>query len=135
MAQMILLVDDDDGFLLAVRHLLEGAGYEVTTASSAAEARTRLESETPDLILLDVIMPGKDGFSFAEELSEAERLAGIPVVLVTAVADNAGRMMQAFEVGRGCAVTDILPKAVAHEQLLDTVARALGAEGPGSDGD
>ena len=135
MAQKILLVDDDEGFLLAAGRLLEAAGYEVVRAAGAADAQVKLDSGLPDLILLDVIMPGKDGFAFSDELAGDQELASIPVVLVTAVADNAGRMMQAFEVGRGCAVTDILPKAVAHEQLLDTVARALGAEGPGSDGD
>ena len=54
MAERILLVDDDEGFLLAAGHLLEAAGYEVIRAPSAAEARTKLESSLPDLILLDV---------------------------------------------------------------------------------
>ena len=125
MAQKILLVDDDEGFLLAAGRLLEAAGYDVTRAASAAQARTELESELPDLILLDVIMPGQDGFSFADQISKNEKLAEIPIVLVTAVAENAGQMMHAFEENHGLPAADILPKSVAHTQLVSTVAAVL----------
>lgn len=127
MAQSVLLVDDDEGFLLAAGRLLEAAGYEVTRAASAAEARTRLESGLPDVILLDVIMPGEDGFTFADEIAKDERLTGIPVVLVTAVAESPGQMMHAFETGQGLTASNILPKSAAHKELVQTVAAALGA--------
>jgi len=126
MAQKLLLVDDDEGFLLAAGRLLEAAGYEVTRATGAAEARELLDSERPDLILLDVIMPGQDGFAFADEVAKDEKLADIPIVLVTAVAENAGQMMHAFEENAGLPACDILPKSVAHTQLVATVAAALG---------
>jgi len=125
MPQKVLLVDDDEGFLLAAGHLLKAAGYEVTSAISAAEARTRLDAELPDLILLDVIMPGKDGFVFADEVAKDERLAGIPVVLVTAVAESPGQMMHALEEDKGLTASDILPKSLARERLVETVAAAL----------
>ena len=125
MAQKILLVDDDEGFLLAAGHLLEAAGYEVVRTASAAEARATLDSELPDLILLDVIMPGKDGFRFSDELAADQELAGIPVVLVTAVAEHAGQMMGAFGEDKGLAAVSILPKSAAHTELVDTVAAVL----------
>jgi len=125
MAQRILLVDDDEGFLLAAGRLLEAAGYEVARAPGAAQARIELESELPDLILLDVIMPEQDGFSFADEVARNEKLADIPVVLVTAVAENAGQMMHAFEMGQGLPAADILPKSATHTDLVDTVAAIL----------
>ena len=128
MAQKILLVDDDEGFLLAAGRLLEAAGYEVTPAVNAAEARTRLDCELPDLIVLDVIMPGQDGFTFADEIAKEQNLAGIPVVLVTAVAETPGQMMHAFEENKGLTAASILPKSAAHRQLVDTVAAALEAE-------
>ena len=128
MARRILLVDDDEGFLLAAGRLLEAAGYEVTPASSAAEARTRLEAEPPDLVLLDVIMPGKDGFTFADEIAADKGLAGIPVVLVTAVAESSGQMMQAFEQEKGLTASDILPKSAAHKELIRVVQTALAAK-------
>jgi len=125
MAKRILLVDDDEGFLLAAGRLLEAEGYEVTRAPSADDARARLDESLPDLILLDVIMPGKDGFTFADEMAKDARLAGIPVVLVTAVAESPGQMMHAFEENLGLTAANILPKSAAHKELVGTVAAAL----------
>ena len=128
MAQKILMVDDDEGFLLAAARILEAAGYEVTQAQSAEEARSRLAEGLPDLILLDVIMPGEDGFTFADNVAKDDTLSKIPVVLVTAVAESPGQMMTAF--GRDSALTaaDILRKSEAHERLVETVAATLGAK-------
>jgi len=126
MARKILLVDDDEGFLLAARHLLEDAGYDVTPAVGAAEARARLETELPDVILLDVLMPGEDGFTLADNLAKDERYSDVPVVLVTAVAESAGQVMYAMEHDKGLTATDILKKSEAHEQLVPTVAAVLG---------
>ena len=128
MARKILMVDDDKGFLLAAGRLLEAAGYEVTRAEGAAQARECLASERPDLILLDVLMPGEDGFTFADALAKDEALADIPMVLVTAVAENAGQIMFALEHDKGLTAADILPKSAAHERLVDTVAAVLGEE-------
>ena len=125
MARRILMVDDDEGFLLAAGCLLEAAGYDVTPAESAARARERLAAERPDRIVLDVLMPGEDGFTFADSLAKDEKLAGIPVVLVTAVAESPGQMMYAFERDKGITAADVLPKSEAHERLVDTVAAVL----------
>lgn len=128
MAQKVLMIDDDEGFLLAAGRLLEAAGYEVARATGAEQAREQLTGDLPDLILLDVIMPGKDGFAFADEVAKDDRLSGIPIVLVTAVAENAGQMMHAFQENAGLPARDILPKSAAHSQLVDTVAAALGGD-------
>ncbi len=125
MARKVLMVDDDEGFLLAAGSLLEGAGYDVTAAESAADARKRLAAGRPDIIVLDVLMPGEDGFTFADNLAKDEKLAGIPVVLVTAVAESPGQMMYAFERDKGLTAADVLPKSAAHERLVDTVASVL----------
>ena len=130
MDKVILVIDDDLGFLLAAERLLEAEGYSVVTASSAAIARSRLEAIVPDLILLDVVMPGEDGFALARELSRERRLDGVPVVLVTAVAENPGQMLEAFGKGDGCTASDILPKSLVHDQLLRVVAEALESRRP-----
>ena len=70
-------------------------------------------------------MPGKDGFTLADEIAEDKRLADIPVVLVTAVAESPGQMMQAFEQEKGLTALNILPKSAAHKGLVDAVAAAL----------
>ena len=125
MAKRVLLVDDDEGFLLAAGRLLEAAGYDVARALSADEARAHLADQRPDLILLDVIMPGKDGFAFADEVAKDQGLADIPIVLVTAVAESPGQMMHAFEENLGLTAADILPKSAAHRQLVPTVNAVL----------
>ena len=127
MAKKILAVDDDEGFLLASRHLLEAEGYEVAVALSAAEARQRLKLIRPDLILLDVLMPGEDGFTFADNIAKDRELSRIPVVLVTAVAENPGQMMQAFGRDTGLTAVEILPKSQAAEHLVETVNSLLKA--------
>jgi CheY-like chemotaxis protein len=121
----VLIVDDDEGYLQAARHLLEAEGYAVQTATSAREARRLLEPPLPDLILLDVLMPAEDGFAFAEKLSADERYTGVPIVLVTAVAERPGQMLYAFEQDKGCTAADILQKSEAPAKLAETVARAL----------
>jgi len=126
MAQKILLVDDDEGFLLAARRLLEAAGYHVTVAPGAEEARRCLDAEKPDLLLLDVIMPGKDGFAFAEEVARDEKLSDLRIVLVTAVAESPGQILHAFESNMGLEAVDVLPKSQAHTRLIETVRAALG---------
>ena len=125
MAQRILMVDDDEGFLLAAGRLLEAAGYDVTPAESAAQARERLAAQRPDLIILDVLMPGEDGFTFADNLAKDAKLADIPIVLVTAVAESPGQMMYAFERDKGLTAARVLRKSDAHTQLVDTVAAVL----------
>jgi CheY-like chemotaxis protein len=126
MPQKVLIVDDDKGYLLAVRRMLESEDYEVVTAASATEGRDRLkEKPLPDLILLDVLMPTEDGFSFADALSKDKTFSDIPVVLVTAVAESPGQMRQAFEKDKGLTAADILRKSHVHQQLIPTVRKVL----------
>ena len=125
MAQKILLIDDDEGYVLATRGLLEAAGYEVSTAGSVG-ARKQLESKTPDLILLDMIMPAEDGFTFAQRLSQSKVVTEVPVILVTAVAESQGQIMSACEQDEGLTAVDILPKSQVHERLLECVASVFG---------
>lgn len=126
MARRIMLIDDDEDYVLAIERLLEAEGYLVSTAANSAEAGKLLDSELPDLILLDVIMPGKDGFTLADELAENKKLAGVPVVLVTSVADSSGRMMHAFEENKGCTAVDVLSKSDAPERLIPVIHGVLG---------
>lgn len=65
----VLLVDDDADIVEVVRHALEDRGYEVIVARDGIEGIRRAERETPDLILLDLVMPGRSGFSVLDRLS------------------------------------------------------------------
>jgi len=125
MAKTILVIDDDEAFLLAAQRVLELASYEALTARSSDDARRLLQEKNPDLILLDVLMPDEDGFTFAEKLAEDENQRDIPVVLVTSVADSPGAMMHAWEKNKALTVHDVLPKSDVHERLLDIVGEMI----------
>ncbi len=81
---LIFVVEDDPANQLLFRAVLEGAGYEVEVASTAAEARERLAAVSPALILMDVQLPGEDGLSLTRWLKFMHETSSIPVVALTA---------------------------------------------------
>ena len=84
----VLVVDDEPNIRRLVRFHLEDAGHEVLTASDGWEAMELVRSRQPDLILLDVMMPGPDGFQVLEALKSEPDTAQIPVVMLTARATD-----------------------------------------------
>jgi CheY-like chemotaxis protein len=82
----ILLVEDNEANQLLASSVLERDGFHVDVASSSEQARTLLSERAPDLILMDVQLPGQDGLSFTRQLKADPATAGIPVVALTAFA-------------------------------------------------
>lgn len=80
----VLVVDDDKDTLLSLKDTLELAGYAVETASNGAEALAQAQAVNPDLILLDVMMPGESGFSVCEKLKKMKQTETIPIIMLTA---------------------------------------------------
>ena len=80
----ILLVEDSPISQTVLRDMLEGLGHHVTLASNGRQALTMAKSEKPDLILLDVLMPGMDGFELSKKLKEDQRTSHIPIIMLTA---------------------------------------------------
>jgi DNA-binding response OmpR family regulator len=80
----VLVVDDEPNIRRLVAHHLTGAGYRVRTATNGAEALERFAEETPDLVLLDVLMPGVDGLEVLRSLKSEPDSACVPVLLLTA---------------------------------------------------
>jgi putative two-component system response regulator len=89
---LILIVDDEPSGRRAVESLLLGQGYGLAFASSGAEGLTLAQRLEPDLIVLDVMMPGMDGLEFLGRIRANPRLAEIPVILVTALDDRSSRL-------------------------------------------
>ena len=83
-AQQMLLVDDDRRILKSLRTYLEMENFLVDTASSGQEGLQQVESQRPDLIVLDVMMPGMDGYQVLEKLKTVEGNQQIPVIMLTA---------------------------------------------------
>ena len=94
-----VLVVDDEGFNRELLlDLLEPMGYQVSTAPNGATALEMVASDPPDVILLDVMMPGLDGFEVAQRIRQEEASKGIPVVMVTALRATEDRV-RALEAG------------------------------------
>jgi len=81
---LILIVEDNVGSLMLATVMLENEGFEVAGAESAEEARQVLATKTPDLILMDIQLPGMDGIEFTKELKADSDTAAIPVIALTA---------------------------------------------------
>lgn len=94
----ILIVDDDSGARAALEGVLLGQGYRLAFASDGSSALAQAAELTPDLILLDVMMPGMDGFDVCRRLRADARLSTAPIILITALDDRASRV-QGIEAG------------------------------------
>lgn len=79
----ILVVDDDSDFVDATKTVLESNNYDVVTANEGAMGLKKARETSPDLIILDVIMPIKDGFTAAEEFKKDPGLSRIPIIMLT----------------------------------------------------
>jgi len=88
----LLLIDDDPNLILLVKDYLEFRGYEVITAANGREALDLLETEIPDMIICDVMMPEMDGYTFVEEVRKTERTSWIPVLFLSAKGQSADRV-------------------------------------------
>ena len=86
MAKTVLVVDDDDNTRRFLTVALEENGYEAVTAADGDEGYKKLQEMKPDLILLDVMMPKKTGFSLFKQIRRIEELKDIPVIMLTGVA-------------------------------------------------
>ncbi len=116
----ILVVDDHPANVKLLATYLHAEGYEITGAGSGEEALTRVQTELPDLILLDVMMPGLDGFQLTEMLKLDPLTRHIPVVLITAL-DSAADAARGFEAG----ADEFLSKPVNRAELLARVRSLL----------
>lgn len=112
----VLVVDDDVDIRFVVRMILEGQGYAVMEAADGAEALVRLREHRPCVILLDLMMPGVDGFQFRSQQVQDPSLADIPVVILSG---GGGVAKKAEELG----VAGHLIKPPDLRQLLAEVSR------------
>jgi two-component system phosphate regulon response regulator OmpR len=122
-AAHILVVDDDRRIRALLETYLASNGYRVSAAANAAEARERMRGLVFDLIILDVMMPGETGVSFAESLRAAGQ--GIPILMLSARADSTDRIK-----GLASGSDDYLTKPFEPEELLLRVRNLLRRAGP-----
>ncbi len=116
----ILVVDDEPDIRWLTRRILEKVGYEVLEAGSGEEGLRILSSTSVDLVLLDVAMPGMNGWTVCRKIKEDANLRHIPVVLFTVL----GRFRDELR-GRECGADAYIRKPFNKEELLQTVEKVL----------
>jgi len=114
--QVILIIDDDHDNLDIVSEYLEACHYSILVAEDGESGLKRAEYARPDLILLDIMMPGIDGYETCRRLKEMERTREIPVIFMTALADTE-HMVRGFEAG----AVDYVTRPVQREELVARV--------------
>ena len=119
----ILIVDDQDTFLQINARVLQLDGHQVMTAQGGREALTLAQQEHPDLILLDIMMPGLDGNQVCQQIKENSDTQDIIVVMFTALPEN--RRFHSFRVG----ADHYLTKPVRPTQLREMIKQFLEQKG------
>jgi twitching motility two-component system response regulator PilG len=119
---LVMVIDDSPTIRKAVSIGLEAEGYHVVTAVDGVDALRRLEETQPDLILLDITMPGMDGYKLCRKIRSMERTKAIPVVMLSGKDGFFDKVR-----GRMAGCTDYITKPFASRVLLDTVAQHCGA--------
>ena len=118
----VLVVDDEKDFAKALKIRLKANGYDVVLAHDSIQAIMMVNQETPDLILLDIMIPGEDGFGVTERLKQAETTRSIPIIFLTGVPGGEGRAYQSGACG-------YIMKPYNPEELLETIQNALQIKG------
>jgi two-component system phosphate regulon response regulator PhoB len=116
----ILVVDDEDDILELVRYNLAKAGYKVTAVASGEDAIKNARSKLPDLVLLDLMLPGVDGLEVCNTLRRDQRTANIPIVMLTARGDEAD-IVTGLELG----ADDYITKPFSPRVMLARVKAVL----------
>jgi len=118
----ILVVDDEPNIRLLVKNML-GNRYNVVEAGDGNEAVTQAEKEKPDVVLLDILMPGKDGFTTCNQLKANKATKDIPVVMVTALQHKLDEKLALSLKADG-----YLRKPFTSDDLLNVIRSALSAK-------
>ncbi len=122
----ILVVDDEPDFCSIVQGNLEKEGFEVDVAYDGAQGLEKVKANPPDAIVLDVMMPEKDGYEVCKELKADKAYAEIPIVMLTAVASHVTSTRYSHYDGMSMEADDYLPKPASAEEITESLKGLLG---------
>ena len=117
----ILVIEDEEDLNLALTCRLREAGFHVLSSFDARSGLEKTGFHKPDLVLLDIALPGMDGFGFLHEFMDVERLARVPVIVMTGKYDDETR-----EEAERLGVRRVLEKPVSHREVVELCAEILG---------
>ncbi len=125
MPKKILIVDDDSDFVEAVTMILKPKKFEVVAAYDGKEGIEKVKTERPDLVVLDVMMPEKDGYTVCKELKSDPKWSHIPILLLTAVASHVPTTRFTQQMGMETDADDYIDKPVEPEVLVKRIEALL----------
>ncbi|AOY59800.1 MULTISPECIES: response regulator transcription factor [Desulfococcus] len=124
--KVVLVVDDEPDVISIVGGRLKKAGFAVEAAYNGNEALEKVRAKRPDCIVLDVMMPEKDGYEVCAELKKDPNLSDIPIVMLTAVADHVTSTRYSHFDGISMEADDYIPKGPdSTEQIVQSVKDLL----------
>ncbi|MGB3903556.1 MAG: response regulator [Anaerolineae bacterium] len=121
----LLVVDDDPDILDAITTILGTQPYSLDTARDGVECIDKVREDTPDLIILDLLMPRKDGFAVVQELRRNPKYAKLPILILTSVREDASRRRYELETGLAMDVQDYVEKPISPMELIERVKSLL----------
>ncbi|BBO83418.1 hypothetical protein DSCO28_39840 [Desulfosarcina ovata subsp. sediminis] len=121
----ILVVDDEPDFCSIVQGNLEKEGFDVEVAYDGVQGIEKVKANRPDAIVLDVMMPEKDGYEVCKELKGDEDLADIPILMLTAVASHVSSTRYSHFDGMSMEADDYLPKPASAEDITESLKALL----------
>ncbi len=119
--QLIMVVDDDPDLVESVSMKLESNNFSVAKAYDGVEAWEKIKENRPALIILDVMMPRKNGYELCDELKKSDEYKDIVVVLLTAVADSVPSTNYTHMDGKTTLADDYIPKPIDLDKLMEIV--------------
>jgi DNA-binding response OmpR family regulator len=119
--KLILVVDDDPDLVESVSMKLENDGFRVVKAYDGVEAWDRIKEEKPEMLILDVMMPRKNGYDLCDEIKKSDEFKDITVLLLTAVADAVPSTTYTHMDGKTTLADDFIPKPIDMDKLMDIV--------------
>ena len=122
----VLIVDDDPDLVETVCMMLEDKGYEVGKAYDGLEGKEAINERHPDLLVLDVMMPRKDGYELCSELKADSATKDIPVILLTAVGEAVPTTSYTHAQGMSTEAEEYIPKPVDSKTLVEAVDSFFG---------
>lgn len=130
MTKKVLIVDDEPNIVLSVEFLMQREGHEVATAGDGQEALDMLEETRPDLMILDVMMPRKNGFEVCEAVRGNAQFAAMPILMLTAKGREA-EMKKGLSLGADAYITKPFSTHELVAKVNELLARDAGG-GPGT---
>ncbi|MDP3481146.1 MAG: response regulator [Desulfoprunum sp.] len=123
--KLILVVDDDTDLVEMVAMKLESKNFRVAKAYDGVEAMAKIKEERPALIILDVMMPRKDGYTLCDELKKSEEYKAIVIILLTAVTDAISSTNYTHMGGKTTLADDFIAKPIDMDKLVEIVQDSL----------